>query len=240
MAHQGLNDKTLQVLLQQILGTLCPAFSFHAPHVSQPPSIPRSLLSRALPVEEIRLGFISSHFFDHSIGRILVELMRMMSKFTFQYQQRNTLIRWKVYVYFLDMGYSIETGKSTFHDEVTGMLEQSDSLTFTRLPIAIPFARQRIAQDSLDILIYADLGMDFTSYVLAYSRLARYQIAWWGHPITSGIPTIDYFFSLDDELSEAHDHYSEQLVRMQYINSVPLRKVIRFILFLNIPSLDLL
>ena len=101
-------------------------------------------------------------------------------------------------------------------------------------------ARQRIAQDSLDILIYADLGMDFTSYVLAYSRLARYQIAWWGHPITSGIPTIDYFFSLDDELSEAHDHYSEQLVRMQYINSVPLRKVIRFILFLNIPSLDIL
>ena len=49
---------------------------------------------------------------------------------------------------------------------------------------------------------------------------------WWGHPITSSLPSIDYFISLDDEVSEAAmEHYSEQLVRMEYINVVPLQTV---------------
>lgn len=67
--------------------------------------------------------------------------------------------------------------------------------------------------------------MDFTSYVLAYSRLAKYQIAWWGHPITSGIDTIDYYFGLDIEIPDAANlYYSEQLVRMKYMNTAPMTK----------------
>ena len=51
--------------------------------------------------------------------------------------------------------------------------------------------------------------MDFTTYALAYSRLAKYQIAWWGHPITSGIDTIDYYFGLDIEI-EGEKFYNYQ------------------------------
>ena len=51
------------------------------------------------------------------------------------------------------------------------------------------------------------------------------QAAWWGHPVTAGLPTIDYFFGLDEELVNAHEEYSEQLVRMSVMHSAPLVQV---------------
>lgn len=54
----------------------------------------------------------------------------------------------------------------------------------------------------------------------------RKQAAWWGHPITSGLTSIDYFLGLDAEVAEAgHQHYSEQLLRMELMNSAPFFKV---------------
>lgn len=56
-------------------------------------------------------------------------------------------------------------------------------------------------------------------------------MVWWGHPITVGMLdndnlSIDYFLSLDVELEEAADeHYTEQMVRMNYINTAPFVKV---------------
>jgi predicted O-linked N-acetylglucosamine transferase (SPINDLY family) len=41
------------------------------------------------------------------------------------------------------------------------------------------------------------------------------QCASWGHPVTSGFPTIDYFISSDlMEPADAADHYSERLIRL--------------------------
>jgi protein O-GlcNAc transferase len=41
------------------------------------------------------------------------------------------------------------------------------------------------------------------------------QCCSWGHPVTSGFPTIDYFISSDlMEPARAADHYSEQLIRL--------------------------
>lgn len=52
------------------------------------------------------------------------------------------------------------------------------------------------------------------------------QAVWWGHPVTSSLTSIDYFISIDDEVPEAAlEHYSEQLVRMESINVVPLQTV---------------
>jgi protein O-GlcNAc transferase len=50
---------------------------------------------------------------------------------------------------------------------------------------------------------------------LAAQRLAAVQCCSWGHPLTSGFPTIDYFISSDlMEPADAADHYCEQLVRL--------------------------
>lgn len=51
--------------------------------------------------------------------------------------------------------------------------------------------------------------------------------------------SIDYYFGLDVEVNEADTHYSEQLIRMEYMSSAPMQPVIvvhKFItLFLFMP-----
>src|SRR5450755_3965716 len=65
------------------------------------------------------------------------------------------------------------------------------------------------------VLIYPEIGMDKVSAQLAAQRLAAVQCASWGHPVTSGFPTIDYFISSDlMEPADAADHYCERLVRL--------------------------
>jgi protein O-GlcNAc transferase len=66
-----------------------------------------------------------------------------------------------------------------------------------------------------DVLIYPEIGMNPMSLKLAALRLAPVQAASWGHPQTSGLPTIDYFLSA--ELLEppgAEAHYTERLVKL--------------------------
>ena len=64
-----------------------------------------------------------------------------------------------------------------------------------------------------DILFYPEIGMDPATFRLASLRLAPLQAAGWGHPVTSGLPTIDLYFS--GELLEgpnAAEHYREKLI----------------------------
>ncbi len=67
----------------------------------------------------------------------------------------------------------------------------------------------------LDLVYYTDIGMEPLTYFLAFARLAPVQCVTWGHPQTTGIPTVDHFVS--SELCEPPDgdsHYSEPLVRL--------------------------
>lgn len=71
-----------------------------------------------------------------------------------------------------------------------------------------------------DVLMYPEIGMDPMATKLAALRLAPVQATTWGHPETSGFPTIDYYFSAEDFEPEsagagapdAQDRYSENLV----------------------------
>ncbi|HYD71239.1 tetratricopeptide repeat protein [Azospirillum sp.] len=63
------------------------------------------------------------------------------------------------------------------------------------------------------VLIYPDVAVDRTSLKLAALRLAPLQCVTWGHPITSGLPTIDAFLSGERlEPPGAREHYTETLV----------------------------
>ena len=63
------------------------------------------------------------------------------------------------------------------------------------IPSVLKQAQELIAAYEPDILYYPDIGMEPVSYFLAFARLAPVQCACWGHPVTSGIPNIDYFLS---------------------------------------------
>jgi protein O-GlcNAc transferase len=72
-----------------------------------------------------------------------------------------------------------------------------------------------VAQDRPDVMFYPEVGMDPTTCALAALRLAPLQVAGWGHPVTTGLPSIDLFVS--GELLEgigAERHYREKLVRL--------------------------
>ena len=61
----------------------------------------------------------------------------------------------------------------------------------------------------------AIFGMSPISAKLAAQRLAPVQCTTWGHPETSGFPTLDYFLSNDlMEPSDAQEHYCEKLIRL--------------------------
>lgn len=74
---------------------------------------------------------------------------------------------------------------------------------------------QAIQGRNLDVLIYPEIGMDPLTLQLAALRLAPLQAASWGHPESSGLPTIDMYISGDAlEPPNASDNYVEKLIRL--------------------------
>jgi protein O-GlcNAc transferase len=68
-------------------------------------------------------------------------------------------------------------------------------------------------EQNCEILLYPAVGLHPMALKLASLRLAPIQINTWGHPDTSGLPTLDYYVSADCfEPEDAQDHYSERLV----------------------------
>ena len=79
----------------------------------------------------------------------------------------------------------------------------------------IPAWRDTILADRPHVLLYPEVGMDPTTMHLAALRLALVQCASWGHPVTTGLPTMDYFLTADGmEPPDGDAHYTEKLVRL--------------------------
>ncbi|MBC7603084.1 MAG: tetratricopeptide repeat protein [Ramlibacter sp.] len=74
---------------------------------------------------------------------------------------------------------------------------------------------RRIEAFAPQALIYPEVGMDAMTAKLASRRLAPWQAASWGHPLTTAFPTIDAFISAQAlEPADAQDHYTEELVAL--------------------------
>ena len=95
-------------------------------------------------------------------------------------------------------------------DEITDLIKNHADNFFSHTDIDQLI--DQISKDNLDVLIYLDIGMSPRIQILASLRLAPIQCTTWGHPVTSGLKNIDYFFS--SELMETKDsqkYYSEKL-----------------------------
>jgi len=144
--------------------------------------------------KRIRIGFLSAYFRDHTIGRL--NLGRI------QYLCRD---RFEVVVLSL----------SSSQDSISHEFQQAAD-HFVRVPRDPAKAREQIAALGLDVLLFTDVGMDALTQTLAYSRVAPRQVVTWGHPDTTGSPTIDYFLSSKlAEIETAQDHYTERLVQLR-------------------------
>ena len=159
-----------------------------------------SFVSDRVPADvsrrKIRVGFISAYFKQHTIGRLMQGLMQHMSRADFTVTVLAT---------------------TNNRDEIADKIRASGD-TFILVPANLPAARQIIAQQQLDVLLYTDIGMDPFTYTLALSRLAPVQCVTWGHPSTTGLETIDYYLSSElFETEDADQYYTEELVRLKTI-----------------------
>ena len=80
------------------------------------------------------------------------------------------------------------------------------------LPGETASAVRLIRSLGLDVALFTDLGMSCVTLALAHAKLAPRQAVTWGHPLTTGIPTIDDFIS--SELYEnkySRNQYTDEL-----------------------------
>lgn len=120
----------------------------------------------------IRIGFASAYFRDHTIGALLEGVIAALDRARFQV----TLAQ-------------IGAGDAVTR-RLAGLADRFIPLAYDLDP-----ARERLAEAKLDVLVYPEIGMDPATYFLAYSRLAPIQMVGWGHPVTTGLGTLDHFLS---------------------------------------------
>jgi predicted O-linked N-acetylglucosamine transferase (SPINDLY family)/glycosyltransferase involved in cell wall biosynthesis len=86
---------------------------------------------------------------------------------------------------------------------------------FMQGPMDIGGWARVIREQRLHVLFFPEFGMDPTAIRLGCLRLAPIQMTSWGHPVTSGLSTIDYYLSSNlMEPAGAEGEYSETLVRL--------------------------
>ncbi len=188
LSYQGYNDRDLQKRYGDLTHRIMAA---NYPEAAR--SLPMPPLADG---EKLRLGFVSHEVWSHSGTRWAVGWVKNLDRSRFEL-------------------YGYHTGS------VIDATTQIFRLHFDRFhhhPDNLETVAAQILRDRLHILIFLDIGMHPLTSQLAALRLAAVQCTTWGHPITSGLPTIDYFLSGElTEIPEAQEHYSETLVRLPNI-----------------------
>ena len=66
-----------------------------------------------------------------------------------------------------------------------------------RIPRDESSALTTLRAENFDVIVFGDVFMDAFIAHLAMYRFGKVQVAFWGHPFTSGYDSIDYFISSD-------------------------------------------
>ncbi len=141
----------------------------------------------------LRVGFASAFLHDHTIGKLYRGFIEKLDRGRFEV---------------------IAVHAMTRRDPVRAAIDAAADRAI-ELPARLEAARRAVAGAELDVLFYPDVGMHSFSYFLAFSRLAPVQVTSWGHPDTTGLPSIDWFVSSEIlEPPGAEAHYGERLARL--------------------------
>ncbi len=141
----------------------------------------------------IRVGFVSSYLRHHIVARFFAGFITGLDRAQFETwawfngDDADTTTA------------AIATGVEHFHAGTLDVRELAGHIRAARI----------------DVLVFPDLGLDPRQHALAALRLAPVQAALYGHPVTSGLASVDYFLGGDAiEPRDAETHYRERLVRL--------------------------
>ena len=145
----------------------------------------------------IRVGVVSQYFRRHSVWNAII-------KGWFQQLDRE---RFELSAFCL----------SAEHDDET-QYAKSRAARFEEGARPMQQWAECILAAQPDVLVYPEIGMDPMSVKLASLRLAPLQAASWGHPETTGLPTIDCYLSAQGmEPEGAQANYTERLVALPHL-----------------------
>jgi len=192
LAYQGLDDLELQIKYGELVTRI---MSANYPQWSK--KITASKLKKG---EKLKVGYISFYVYAHSVTQFSLGWLKYHNRDDFE-----------IYGYHADSDEDFITEEFKKYCDV-----------FHKIPRDLEGMAQQIAKDELHILVYLDLGMTPITMQLAGLRLAPIQCMSWGHPMTSGLPTVDYFLSNHlMEPENAQQYYREKLVRLPGLGMVP-------------------
>ena len=156
--------------------------------------------SAAIPSRErpgdrrLRIGLVSGFFFDQSVWTAIVR----------GWCSKLDRDRFELHL--------IYTG--TIADAETEIARSHAASFHSGLSSLADWARA-VDEQHLDVIVYPEIGMDRMTVKLASMRLAPVQVAGWGHPETTGLPTIDYYISAAAfEPPDGARNYREELVAL--------------------------
>ena len=144
--------------------------------------------------KKIKIGIISSHIHYHSVWNAFLKgIIKNLNTEKFE-----------LYIFSLGKNFDQETNIAKnivkyFYFKEGGTSQWAN----------------KIIDCKIDIAFYPEIGMNKQTIQLASIRLAPVQVCSWGHPETSGLPTIDYYISSDLlETKTSHKFYTEKLIKL--------------------------
>lgn len=151
---------------------------------------------------------------------------RLRVAFVSSYWTRHTVSR-----YFA--GFATGLDRARFEVTVwhTGGAADADSAAmvaavehFVRAREGVAALAAHIRTSAPDVVVFPDIGMDPRQQLLAACRLAPRQVVLYGHPVSTGLPTVDAFAGAAAlEPPDADAHYRERLVRLPGLGALPAR-----------------
>jgi predicted O-linked N-acetylglucosamine transferase (SPINDLY family) len=192
LAYQGEDDTELQRRYAALVGRALD----HAD-----PGLRAPIAAAAVSGRRIRIGFVSSFLYKCTVGQYFARWLTDLDR-----------ERYEVCFYPLRADLDSVTSAIAARADRLRPLVGGDAWPSRIAPA--------IRDESLDILVYPELGMDQVTFCLGAMRLAPRQYAAWGHPVTTGHATIDGFFGCDAmEPPGAQAHYTEPLLLLPGIGT---------------------
>jgi len=159
--------------------------------------IPCAALEHVSAEKIVRVGIVSAYIYDHSVWTAIVK------------DWCEHLTRDRIALHIFCPG--------NVCDEETAFA-RSHSVYFLHGTRDLREWVDAILGQRIDVMIYPEIGMDPMTLKLASMRIAPVQIVAWGHPQTSGLPTMDYYLSAEDfEPKDGQEHYRERLIPLPHL-----------------------